>query len=109
MPRDLLDQIMAERAAKNPCFPELAEAAYQRRKLARELAEKRESLGASQTAVAALMRTSPSVVSKLESGADTKLSTLQKYAQAMGLELNITIKPRKRSARKRPSPQHAAR
>ncbi len=108
MPRDLLDEIMAERTAKNPRFPELAEAAYQRRKLARELAEKRESLGASQTAVAALMQTSASVVSKLENGADTKLSTLQKYASAMGFELSITVKPPKRASKKRRTHSHQA-
>ncbi|MFN0063525.1 MAG: helix-turn-helix domain-containing protein [Myxococcaceae bacterium] len=44
---------------------------------------KREKRGLSQTIVAAMMRTSPSVVSKLEAGADVKLSTLQRYCSAI--------------------------
>ena len=47
----------------------------------------------SQTAVAAQMGTSQSVVARLESGAlDMRLSTLQRYAAALGLDLVIEFK-----------------
>lgn len=55
-----------------------------RRKSARRLAARREKLGLSQTVVAAMMGTSASVVSKLEAGADVKLSTLLRYCHAIG-------------------------
>jgi len=46
----------------------------------------------SQTAVAAQMGTSQSVVARLESGAlDMRLSTLQRYAAALGLDLVIEL------------------
>jgi predicted transcriptional regulator len=59
----------------------------------RKLAAVRASLGLSQTQVAARMGTSQSVVARLESGAvDTKVSTLEKYAEAMGKKLEISLR-----------------
>jgi transcriptional regulator with XRE-family HTH domain len=62
----------------------MVEEAEFRRKAARQLAAQREKRGLSQTVVAAMMGTSASVVSKLESGADVKISTLVRYCQAVG-------------------------
>jgi hypothetical protein len=76
MARDFVDEIVAARTARNPGFPRLVEEAEFRRKAARQLAAQREKLELSQTVVAAMMGTSASVVSKLESGADVKISTL---------------------------------
>lgn len=84
MARDLLDELVAARTARNPAFPRLVEEAEFRRKAARQLAAEREKLGLSQTVVAAMMGTSASVVSKLEAGADVKISTLVRYCQAVG-------------------------
>jgi ribosome-binding protein aMBF1 (putative translation factor) len=84
MPRDFLDEIVAARAAKRAGFTRLVKEAEFRRKAARRLAQQREKLGLSQTTVAALMGTSASVVSKLEAGADVKISTLVRYCQAIG-------------------------
>jgi hypothetical protein len=68
-----------------PVFPGFAEAALARRRLVRELAERRADLGLSQTVVAARMGTSQSVVARLESGeVDARLSTLERYAAALG-------------------------
>jgi DNA-binding XRE family transcriptional regulator len=48
----------------------------------------------SQTEVAARMGTSQSVVARLESGQiDARLSTLQRYAAAVGSELDLTVRP----------------
>jgi transcriptional regulator with XRE-family HTH domain len=59
----------------------------------RRLADARQEQGLSQTAVAAQMGTSQSVVARLESGGlDMRLSTLQRYAAALGLDLMIELK-----------------
>jgi len=82
---DFVSEIVAERTARNPSFPDLVEAAIERRRLLRALAEDRESSGLSQTLVAARMNTSQSAVARIESGqADIKLSTLERYAAALG-------------------------
>jgi hypothetical protein len=46
------------------------------------------------------MGTAASVVSKLEAGADVKISTLQKYCAAIGQEFEPGIKPA--AAKRRP-------
>jgi hypothetical protein len=84
MAKDFLDEVIATRSKKNPRFPDLVAEAERRRALARDLAARRASAGLSQTLVAARMGTAASVVSKLEGGADVKLSTLQRYCDAIG-------------------------
>src|SRR5690242_696591 len=75
-----------------PRLPGVREAA-ERRAVVRRLADARHEQGLSQTAVAAQMGTSQSVVARLESGAlDMRLSTLQRYAAALGLDLMIELK-----------------
>jgi ribosome-binding protein aMBF1 (putative translation factor) len=76
-----------------PRLPGLREAAERRRAVVRRLADARQEQGLSQTVVAAQMGTSQSVVARLESGAlDMRLSTLQRYAAALGLDLMIELK-----------------
>ncbi len=76
-----------------PVFPGFAEMAAKRRAVTDELAERRQRLGLSQTQVAARMGTSQSAVARLESGdADVRLSTLERYAAALGHQLDITLK-----------------
>lgn len=89
MARDLLDEVVAGRTARNAKFPRLVEEAEFRRKTARKLAARRQKLGFSQTVVAAMMGTSASVVSKLEAGADVKVSTLLRYCAAVGESLRL--------------------
>jgi hypothetical protein len=84
MRKDFLDEVIASRAKRNPRFPDLVAEAERRRVLARDLASRRTDAGLSQTLVAARMGTAASVVSKLEGGADVKLSTLQRYCDAIG-------------------------
>src|SRR5665213_712990 len=84
MAKDFLDELIAQRTRKNARFPDLVAEAARRRVLARELAVQRTSAGLSQTLVAARMGTAASVVSKLEAGADVKVSTLQRYCGAIG-------------------------
>jgi transcriptional regulator with XRE-family HTH domain len=73
-------------------FPGFAEMAEARRRLVDELAERRRASGLSQTEVAARMGTSQSAVARLESGAgDLKVSTLERYAAAVGTPIAWTL------------------
>jgi ribosome-binding protein aMBF1 (putative translation factor) len=86
--KEFLDEMIAERTVRDPEFPVLFEQAKARRAQLRALAELRVAEGISQTEVAARMKTSQSVVARIESGAvDTKLSTLERYAAALGKRL----------------------
>ncbi len=73
----------------DPVFPGFAEMARRRRELTETLVARRVELGLSQTEVAARMGTSQSAVARLESGtADLRLSTLERYAAALGQVLD---------------------
>jgi ribosome-binding protein aMBF1 (putative translation factor) len=90
---DFLDEIVRDRSAGNPEFDRLVDAAARRRAVIRQLAARRASLGLSQTAVAARMRTSQPVVARLESGdLDSRLSTIERYAAAVGLEVDLVVR-----------------
>jgi Helix-turn-helix len=73
-----------------PGFREMAlrRMSDERRRLVADLTEQRRSAGLSQTEVAARMRTSQSAVARLETGdADVRVSTLERYAAAIGSQL----------------------
>jgi transcriptional regulator with XRE-family HTH domain len=73
------------RSSPFPGFDGLAEDAAS---LLASLAARRRELGLSQTEVAARMRTSQSAVARLEAGgADVRVSTLERYAAALGQRL----------------------
>ena len=79
-----------------PVFPGFREIALRRRRqVIEELAAARREASLSQTEVAARMGTSQSVVARLESGQiDVRLSTLQRYAAAVGHDLSVELRPR---------------
>src|SRR3989442_13793977 len=112
--RGFLDEMIAERAKTDPEFPQLVEAAYQRRKLLRALGDEREKAGISQTDIAARMRTSQSAVARLEAGGvDAKMSTLDRFALALGKRVQWRLtgrQPKRRTAqhtKSRRGPPHA--
>jgi predicted transcriptional regulator len=75
-----------------PVFPGFREIALRRRGLIDELVAARQEVGLSQTVVAARMGTSQSVVARLESGEiDVRLSTLERYAAAVGRGLDVRL------------------
>ena len=77
-----------------PGFREMAlrRMAERRAGLVRGLVEQRLAVGLSQTEVGARMGTSQSAVARLESGAtDTRASTLERYAAAIGGEINWSL------------------
>lgn len=72
--------------------------AARRQALTEELVARRVALGLSQTEVAARMGTSQSAVARLESGsADLRVSTLQRYAAALGGLLDLRLEDRRDS------------
>lgn len=90
---DALDELIAERTARNPDFPKMVEAASRRRALLTQLGNvRREVGGRSQTAVAAEMKTSQSSVARLEGSADdARLSTIDRYAEALGFRIQLHL------------------
>ena len=91
MAKDFVAELVSERTKRNPRFPDLVAEAEERRHLAQKLAAWRNRKSLSQTVVAARMGTSASVVSKLEAGGDVKMSTLQRYCDAIGKKLPIAV------------------
>jgi len=76
-----------------PVFGGFREMARHREALAAELVSARLDAGLSQTEVAARMGTSQSAVARLESGeADVRLSTLERYAAAVGRQLRWSVR-----------------
>jgi DNA-binding XRE family transcriptional regulator len=98
---DDLDALLDEEM-RDPAFRAAYEDAAARSALLRALVEQRGEHGVSQGEVAARMGTTQSAVSDLERGAtDPRLSTLQRYARAIGCALHLVLKaerPRGRSA-----------
>lgn len=73
----------------DPVFPGFKEMAERRKLLGEALAASRLGMGLSQTEVAARMGTSQSAVARVESGqGDVRLSTLERYAAALGRRLD---------------------
>ena len=80
-------------------FPGLQGMAARRRALIAELTEVRRVSGASQTEVAARMGTSQSAVARLESGEwDARLSTIERYAAAVGSTVDWQVRPSEESS-----------
>jgi DNA-binding XRE family transcriptional regulator len=66
----------------------------ERRRLVADLTAQRRAAGLSQTEVAARMGTSQSAVARLEAGdADVRVSTLERYAAAVGSQLDWQARP----------------
>ena len=96
---DDLEQFVRERTKRNPKFPDMVRAAEQRQALARQLAKLRSAV-MTQTELAAVMKTSAAVISRVENGADVRISTLQKYAAALNKDLRVELAPRSMRAKR---------
>jgi hypothetical protein len=99
---DALDEMIAEFSNANPAFPQLLRAAERRRALLRTLAAQRKRHNLSQTRVAAAMNTSQPTLARLETtAADTKLSTVERFADALGYSVEYHLVPAKKSKRRK--------
>jgi transcriptional regulator with XRE-family HTH domain len=83
---------MTDQRRHEPVFPGFRQMSDRRRALSDELVDLRRHLGLSQTQVAARMGTSQSAVARLETGtSDVLLSTVERYASALGRRLDWTL------------------
>ncbi|OWA25181.1 helix-turn-helix domain-containing protein [Streptomyces sp. CS057] len=95
MSRDELDDLdlFIEEELSHPEFEAALEDARGRSSLLRRMIARRKARKISQATVAERMETTQSAVSELESGGtDPRLSTLQRYARAIGCRLDVRLK-----------------
>ncbi|WP_420125991.1 helix-turn-helix domain-containing protein [Longimicrobium sp.] len=91
---DDLDRYVAERAARDPEFVEGFERGRRAFKLGVMLKVARQDAGLTQAEVASRLGTHKSAISRMENHAeDIRLSTLQRYAEAVGCILALELRP----------------
>jgi ribosome-binding protein aMBF1 (putative translation factor) len=91
-PHDDLDELVAARHNERPGFAALVQAAERRREFGRALGAVRKRQGLSQTRVAERMGARASMIHRVEGGLDVRVSTIQKYAAALGYELRMRLR-----------------
>ena len=91
-------QALLARASKRKGFAEAYEALELEYQLASQMLEARSRAGLTQEAVAERMGTTKSAISRLESAGKKhapSVATIQRYAQAVGCELQVKLVPQK--------------
>lgn len=83
---------------QSPAFRKAFEEGLDDLRLAVKIAQLRQKMGLSQTELAAKIKTSPSLISRIENGQNMELKTLKKIAKALGTELAIDFVSRKEKA-----------
>lgn len=92
MKKDDLEIFINEKKKSSPEFAENFEEGYLNFKIGVILRQAREEMGATQAEVAHKLNTTKSAISRMENHAeDIKLSTLTKYAHALGKKLRLDI------------------
>ena len=87
-----LEKYIAKRKSKSARFAKNYEADYKAFEFSVMLRQAREKAGVTQEAVAKQLRTKKSAISRIENHAeDIRLSTLEKYAKALGKKLRVEI------------------
>ena len=81
----------AERIRKLPCYQQVKDEFTLEYQVAAELADARKAAGLTQAQIAAIMGTTQSVVSRIESGANVSVETIGRYASACGKRLEIHV------------------
>ena len=82
-----------KRAAKDPEFADNLERGYRDFKVGVLLRQAREQAGMTQEEVAERLHTKKSAISRIENHAgDIRLSTLERYAQAVGYNLALELR-----------------
>ena len=92
MSKDDLEFFIDKKKAASSEFAENFEEGYLNFKIGVILRQARENMGVTQADVAEKLNTTKSVISRMENHAeDIKLSTLTKYAQALGKKVKLEI------------------
>ena len=87
-----LEKYIAKRKSKSSRFAKNYETDYEAFEFSVMLRQAREQAGVTQEAVAKQLRTKKSAISRIENHAeDIRLSTLEKYAKALGKKLRVEI------------------
>lgn len=90
--RNALKQYVEKRKARDPEFAKNYETGYLEFKIGVLLRQAREEAGLTQEEVAQKLNTKRSAISRIENHAeDVKLSTLGKYAKAIGKKLHFSV------------------
>ena len=89
---DDLEKYIEKRKKHSPAFAKGFESGYEQFKIGLVLRTAREKAGLTQDEVAARLRTKKSAISRIENHAeDIRLSTLEKFADAIGKRLTLKI------------------
>jgi len=87
-----LERYIAKRKKRNPKFAENFESGYEAFEFGVMLRQARERADITQETIAKRLRTKKSAISRIENHAeDIRLSTLGKYAKALGKKLRVQI------------------
>lgn len=89
---DDLDKYIEKRKKRSLAFADGFETGYEQFKIGVMLRTAREEAGLSQDELAGRLRTKKSAISRIENHAeDIRLSTLEKFAEAIGKRLSLKI------------------
>jgi ribosome-binding protein aMBF1 (putative translation factor) len=89
---DDLERYIQKRKKRSRIFADGFETGYEEFKIGLMLRKAREEAGLTQDAIAARLRTKKSAISRIENHAeDIRLSTLEKFAEAIGKRLSLKI------------------
>jgi ribosome-binding protein aMBF1 (putative translation factor) len=95
-----LNRYTESRAARDPEFAAGLESGYADFKIGVLLRQAREQAGLTQEELARRLETKKSAISRIENHAgDIRLSTLERYAKALGRSLALELRPGRRARR----------
>jgi HTH-type transcriptional regulator / antitoxin HipB len=87
-----VERYIEKRKKRSPKFAENFESGYNAFEFSIMLRQAREEAGITQEAIAKKLRTRKSAISRIENHAeDIRLSTLNKYAKALGKKLKVQL------------------
>ncbi len=87
-----LEKYIKTRKKRDPKFSENFESGYRNFKIGVMLKQAREAAGLTQEELASKLKTKKSAISRIENHAeDIKLSTLEKFASALGKHLRLEV------------------
>ena len=87
-----LQKYIKKRKSRDPKFAEDFDSGYEQFKIGAILKQAREEAGLTQEQLAAKLNTKKSAISRIENHAeDIKLSTLERFAKALGKELRLEV------------------